>query len=438
VKSIHPFGCAVAGALVMACSSASTVSLPATDDTCAGPCPVTNVKHLVVIIQENHTFDGQFGGYCTAPAGSNPSCTDGPSCCEAAPAADPSGHLSVVLNDEEMGGHDPDHTLKCETEEMNGGKMDAYAAASCGSARNVAYADARIVKPYWDLAADGALADRYFQPIIGESDASMMYFARAGFVFNDNELGPKSAIGITCGISAPQHEFTDTTIGDLLTAKGVPWSFFAGGYKAMSDAVAAGTCPAIPEECVAHLPLYPCIMDPADIPIEYYESTRDSPDVMKDLSAFTSALDSGALPAVAFVRAIGYESEHPGLRNTLSAGVKFVTGIVSAVMQSRYRESALVLFTYDEGGGYFDHVTPPPPSAADGKPYGTRVPMVAIGKFARKGSVSHVTMEHSSVVKFIEYNWLGGETGQLGTRDAIVSNLGSLLDPAATGARVPE
>jgi phospholipase C len=93
--------------------------------------------------------------------------------------------------------------------------------------------------------------------------------------------------------------------------------------------------------------------------------------------------------------------------------------------------------TYDEGGGFYDHVAPPAASQADGKPYGTRVPTLAIGPFAKKNAISHVQMEHSSIVKFIEWNWLGG-TGQLGTRDKEANNIGSLLDPAATGTAVPE
>jgi hypothetical protein len=66
------------------------------------------------------------------------------------------------------------------------------------------------------------------------------------------------------------------------------------------------------------------------------------------------------------------------------------------------------------------------------------VPLVVVGPFARKGAVSHVVMEHSSLVKLIEWNWLGGATGQLKGRDAVVANVGSVLDPAATGAAVPE
>ena len=64
--------------------------------------------------------------------------------------------------------------------------------------------------------------------------------------------------------------------------------------------------------------------------------------------------------------------------------------------------------------------------------------MMAFGPFAKKGFVSHVVMEHSSIVKLLEWNFLGGATGQLGGRDAVVANMGSLLDPAATGAAVPE
>ena len=71
-------------------------------------------------------------------------------------------------------------------------------------------------------------------------------------------------------------------------------------------------------------------------------------------------------------------------------------------------------------------------------PYGPRVPLIAWGRFARSNYISHIGMDHSSIVKFIEWNWLNGKTGQLGTRDVWVNNIGSLLDPAFTGTKVPE
>ena len=316
--------------------------------------------------------------------------------------------------------------------------MDAFATAPCGSARNVAQASPAIVAPYWAFADDGALADRYFQPLSGASSANDMYFARATYAFDDNTVGPKGALGIACGLLPALQELSGKTIADLLHERGVDLVTYAGGYKAMVDAVAAGTCPVPPDACAAKFAFYPCNYDPSDYPLQYFASTRDDPRTMRDLATLDTDLDAGTLPAVAFVRAVGYESEHPGLRNKLSDGVRWASGVIDRVMASRYRESTLVLLTYDEGGGYFDHVAPPPPSAADGKPYGTRVPTIAIGPFARKGTVSHVVMEHSSIVKLIEYNWLDQKTGQLGTRDAIVNNVGSLLEPAKTGVAIPD
>jgi len=395
------------------------------------------IEHLIVIVQENHTFDNQFGGYCTAAAGSNPTCTAGPACCEAMPATDPAGTKPTVLTDAAHAAFDPNHTQACELSEIDDGKMDMFAtaAAMCGDARNVAIADPTIVKPYWDLAAGGAIADRYFQPIAGQSSSNDMYLARAAYVFTDNDENPKGAVGVMCDGETMLGQHTDKTIGDLLDEAHVSWSWFADGYGAM--VAAQGLCPPRPDDCPIELATYPCAFDPSDIPIEYYPSTRDNPSNMKDVSALDAALQGGSgLPSVSFVKAIGYKSEHPGYGITASAGIAWVSALVGRIEASAYAANTLVLVTYDEGGGFYDHVAPPPASTVDGKPYGTRVPLFAVGPYARKNYVSHVTMEHSSIVKFIEWNWLG-QTGQLGTRDAVVNNLGSLLDPAKTGVAVP-
>ena len=428
-----PLACLVA--IVAACKGSSAVPV---DDSCAGPCPASKILHLVVVIQENHTFDDHFGGYCTAPPGSNPTCTAGPSCCEAMPATDPSGAAPTVLDDATMASYDPPHDSACETAEIDGGKMDMYVDApnGCGNPGNVARVDPAVFQPVWDLAANGALADRYFQPVVGESYANDMVLARAQYVFADDSVAPFGAVGVTCGLeSSNQKTLTGTTIGDLLTSAGVPWAFFAEGYAAMQ--AADGGCPPKPADCAFPLPFDPCGFEPSDVPFEYYASTRDNPATMKDLSELDDALDHGGLPAVSFVKALEYRSEHPGQGVTLSAGVTFLTGLVRHVLQSRYRDDTLILVTYDEGGGYYDHVAPPPPNPVDGKPYGTRIPLLALGPFASAGSISHVVMEHSSIVRFIEWNYLGS-TGQLAGRDAVVANLGSLLDPAATGTAVPQ
>src|SRR5690242_15192511 len=86
--------------------------------SCDGPCPASKINHLIVIVQENHSFDSYFGQYCTAAVGSAPSCNQGPACCEAGPATDPSGAAPVVLDDRENSAFDPDHTQDCELAEI--------------------------------------------------------------------------------------------------------------------------------------------------------------------------------------------------------------------------------------------------------------------------------------------------------------------------------
>lgn len=401
----------------------------------------SKIEHVVVVIQENTSFDAYLATWCQAPTGSNPSCNDGPACCERGPATDPgTGITPLLLDDAQHGAYDPIHFSACFVSEINGGKMDQFVeGAVCGSSpNNFAYADDASVGFYRDLASRSALADRWFQPIVGASSANDMYFARAAFVFEDNSFVPADAIGSSCTLNTRTASYDDPTVGDLLADAGVPWAFYIEGYREMADAVAEGGCAAADPQCPAGFPFYPCVYDPSDIPFQYYPRFRDQPDYMRDWSRFASDVASRSLPSVSYVKAIGFKTEHPGYGNTISAGVDFVRNVIDTIAASPYADDTLVLVTYDESGGYFDHVAPPPTSTVDGKDYGPRVPTWAIGRFARRGYVSHVELEHSSIVKFIEWNWLGGETGQLGTRDAVVNNIGSLLDPDETGTPVPE
>jgi phospholipase C len=137
------------------------------------------------------------------------------------------------------------------------------------------------------------------------------------------------------------------------------------------------------------------------------------------------------------VKHVQYKNEHPGYNTNISQGVAAVEASVAEILGSPYASDTLILLTWDEGGGLFDHVKPPPDDPTDMQPYGTRVPLLAIGRFAKKNYVSHVVMEHSSIVKFLEWNFAGRQTGQLAARDVTVNGIGSLLDPSEVGATVP-
>ena len=400
------------------------------------------IKHVVLVVQENHTFDAYFGAYCTAPAGSSPTCNVGPACCEAAPATEPSGASPKTLDDTLNAGHDPSHAQSCELSEMHGGLMDRYVSGGtgtgCSDARNFAVAPASVVQRYYDYASKYAIADRYFQPLAGASSANDMYFAAASYVFTDNAYEPLAS-GHGCGTAAfvGTIKYTGkTTIADVLLNAGFGFGTYVQGYKAM---VSTPLCPSAPSDCPAHLPSLPCIYDPADIPFEYYGQFTDDPKYMKDYDAdFAKDVANHALPSFSYLKALQYHDEHPGYGTTISDGITWVKGVVDTIQGStEYKDNTLVLIVWDEGGGFFDHVAPPGTSTVDNQPYGTRVPILAIGPFAKTNYVSHVVMEHSSVVKFLEYNFLG-KTGQLAGRDAVVNNIGSLLDPQKIGITIPE
>ena len=408
--------------------------------TCDGACPQTAIEHVVVIVQENHSFDSYFGAYCTAATGSNPTCSSGPGCCEAAPATDPSGSAPVVLDDTENASISPNHEQDCELLEMDDGGMDHYVTGggnSCSARSNFAVANSATVgSGYWAWATQGALADHWFQSVAGASASNDMYLARAGFVFVDNSFETHSK-GSTCANigSLPQQTYTDATIGDLLSDAGVSWAFYAEGYQAAVTADPA--CEPTPTDCPAHLPFYPCVYDPTDVPFEFYSNWQDSPDHMRDYSQLATDLAANDLPAVVYVKGLGYHTEHPGGGTTISAGEQFVQGVLDLVSNSSAASSTLVIITPDESGGYFDHVTPPTTNAADGQPYGPRIYTIAYGPFAKAGAIAHGQLEHASIVKFIEWNWLRAD-GQLGLRDATAHNIGELLDASKTGVAVPQ
>jgi phospholipase C len=407
--------------------------------SCDGPCPSSKINHLAVVVMENHTFDNYFGRYCTAAVGSAPTCNDGPNCCEAGPDHDPSGASPINLDDTANGTRDPNHTQACEVAEMNGGAMDRFVtgASGCSDPGNFAYVDPMVAQPYWGRVAGGALADRYFQPIAGASSSNDMYLARAQYVFTDNLIAP-DVVGKECSVISRTMNYTDQTIYDLLDARGVSWAWYIEGLQAMQDARAKGACPEPPALCAIGLAIEPCVLEVADVPAEYYPSLHADPKHFRDLSLYAHDVDNDTVPQVVLLKPLGFRSEHPGQMTTLSLGVEFAAEAADAILATDYGPDGLVLVTWDEGGGFFDHVAPPPASSVDHQPYGTRVPLIAQGPFARVNWISHVTMEHSSIVKFIEWNWLGGQTGQLGGRDAVVANIGSLLDPAKTGTAVPE
>jgi phospholipase C len=309
--------------------------------------------------------------------------------------------------------------------------MSRYAeGGSCSKPQNFAYAPAGAIE-YHAWARKYAIADHFFQSVTGASAANDMYFARGRFVFFDNDIRPE-AIG-EYHDARETVTLYDVNIADLLLRNGISFGMFIEGYDAAVAAAPnrpsnnAPGCHTSPDP-----PSYPCIYDASDVPFAYYASIKDDPSLFKDYPQFASLLRAGRLPTVSYVRSYGFHSEHPGF-SKISEGTKFIQNIIDATLASPiYADQTLILVVPDESGGFFDHVAPPPRSFVDHKPYGPPTSFVAIGKpdrIVKPGTVSHAQMEAASILRFIEWNWFGA-TGQLAARDAVASNLGSVLVPA--------
>ena len=362
-----------------------------------GNVAASNVQHLIVIIPENHSFDTFFGAYCTAAAGTSPVCNYGPSCCEAPPLT-VSGVKPVTLTKSQNINFDPNHSQSGELCEINGGLMNKYiSGCSASSSSNFAVADATTLATYFSYASQYAIADRHFQSSAGASSQNDMYFARGAWVFDDNAYVPNSKVGSACYSSGSKVSYTDKTIADLLVTCGVSWSFYIEGYSVNPTS----------SQC------YPSYYDSSDVPFAYYPSVADNPLYFKDYTQFASDVSAGKLPAVSYFKSLGIHSEHPGI-STLAAGQTFADAVVQVILKSAlYAANTLIIITPDESGGYYDHIPTPPTNPVDMKPYGPRTPFIAVGNLVKKNYISHVQIEPSSIIKFIEWNFLAGGTGQV-------------------------
>jgi phospholipase C len=125
---------------------------------------------------------------------------------------------------------------------------------------------------------------------------------------------------------------------------------------------------------------------------------------IQTLTNFFTAAKDGTLPAVSWIDPNGTVSEHPTA--LVSAGQTYVTGLINAIMQSPDWDSTAIFLSWDDWGGFYDHVVPP---VADLNGYGLRVPGIVISPYAKQGYIDHQTLSHDAYNKFIEDDFLGGQ-----------------------------
>lgn len=219
---------------------------------------------------------------------------------------------------------------------------------------------------------------------------------------------------------------TMPTIGDLLTAAHVGWAYYAGAWDfALSHPpMAAGTSPASPNFQYHHQPFnYFAAFDPAtpDGAANRAAHLLDAgvvaePAVLPD-SRFLSDIRGGTLPAVSFYKPQGSVNEHAAYAN-IADGDRHIAAVLTALKASPQWDHMLVVVTYDEFGGWWDHVAPP---KADRFGPGTRIPALIISPFAKKGTVDHTLYDTTSVLRFVTNRWKLPVLDGIAARDAALA-----------------
>jgi phospholipase C len=197
---------------------------------------------------------------------------------------------------------------------------------------------------------------------------------------------PRFADPNTPSTLPPQHE---TTIGDLLSLKGISWAWYAGAWQDALDGDRA------------HPPSFQFHHQPFNYFANFAPGTSARAEHLRDGgmngSAFIKAIDDGTLPQVTFYKPQGNLNEHPGYADVLD-GDRHLADLVAHLEKSAQWPHMLVVIAYDENGGFWDHVAPP---TADRWGPGSRIPAFIISPFAKKGFVDHTQYDTTSILRFI-------------------------------------
>jgi len=389
---------------------------------------IHKIQHVVVIMQENRSFDSYFGTYPGADG--IPMHNGVPTVCIPDPLTrTPCVKPFVDHADRNVGGP---HGVKAARSDIAGGKMNGFINAvqrqfhpctnvddpDCvlsGGIRKrgadvLGYHTGSDIPNYWTYARDFVLQDHMFEPNASWSLPAHLFEVSLWSARCRRHNQPQSCHNalqrpqppnrLKPSVSAPAHApiyaWTDLTY--LLHKKQVSWGYY----------VVAGSEPdcendnAIKCARVKFNAQTPGIWNP----LPYFDTVRNDHQLgnIRPLSKFYAAAKHGSLPAVSWVVPSGAVSEHPPSR--IRAGVAFVTGVVNAVMRSKDWSSTAIFLAWDDWGGFYDHVKPP---TVDVNGYGLRVPGLVISPYARTGYVDHQVLSFDAYAKFIEDDFLNGQ-----------------------------
>jgi phospholipase C len=411
---MRTLSCAFALAFVTACSHSPGPSDggPVDGGSDGGGGGLERIKHVVIIMQENRSFDHYFGTFPGADgipmddAGVPLACLpqrDGGPC--ARPFHDP--------NDVNGGGP---HGEAAAIADIDGGAMDGFLVSAqsgkkgctdpnnpaCSNGRSidaVGWHDEREIPNYWAYARAFVLQDHMFQSNASWSQPAHLYLVSEWSAFCTRAGDPSSCVNALQSPSPADtgpYAWTDLTF--LLDRAGVSWRYYlAEGTEPDCRADGDDTC--VPQMQLANVP---SIWNP----LPNFDTVKGDGQLgnVVPLDQFYLDVKNGKLPSVAWIIPDGEVSEHPPSR--VSVGQAYVTAIINTLMQSPAWDSMAIFLTWDDWGGFYDHVPPP---VVDANGYGLRVPGLVISPYARPSFIDHQTLSFDAYVKFIEDVFLGGQ-----------------------------
>jgi phospholipase C len=356
--------------------------------------PATPIEHFIVVMQQNHTFDNYFGTYPGAngiPSG----------VCMPESLADEKNRKCVAPF--EIGTHpitDLSHSdtifqIQYQSGRMNG-FVDALKRLNQDGVLAMGHFDDSDIPFYWNLADQYVLFDNYFSSAHTGSITNRMFWVsgKPGSEFN----------------RIPENGFGDIpTIFDHLEERGISWKFYIKDYD-----------PALNYRTVKELDFLPPQVQ--WVPLLSMDRFLDDPELSShivDLDEYYKDLENGTLPAVSYVLLLG-ATEHP--ISDLSLGERATRTMLNHLMQSSAWDKSAFFITYDDWGGWYDHVAPP---QIDERGYGFRVPALLVSPYARMGHIDHTLLDHTSILKFIQENW---NIPPMAERDARANNITSAFD----------
>jgi phospholipase C len=426
---------AACAAFISGCSGSAGMQVAPAMDSARGNATLQPIQHVVMIVQENRSFDNLFSTF---------------------PGADgaTSGYylntigqpVHIALKERPLnGGLDLNHASQAYNDACDG--RDTYPKTSCqmdgfnlegfGDDPSGLYAyqyiNPKDIKQYWDLARSFALGDHLFQTQGSGSFTAHQDLVAGGTMINDSKCGtseptcalidyPNNAYNWGCGTTGgtvtnllttkgqylanegpfPCLTYPTPTMRDILDAKSVTWKYYAPPYNGQSDNSLWNAMAALSE---------------------VYNGAEWSTNVSMPQCNIFSDITNDTLPQVSWVIPEGDDSDHPGGPGTIDHGPQWVGAVVDAIGKSKYWKSTAIVVIWDDWGGFYDHE---PPAFFDHMGgLGFRVPLLVVSPYVPQNEISHTQYEFASILKFVEQTF---NLGSMGTTDVRATSIGNMFN----------